>query len=63
VGVVFVVHGDTVERRAVRLGAAGGDHVTVLSGLAAGDQIAVGDFNQLKEGSKIRIEKQGPEHD
>jgi RND family efflux transporter MFP subunit len=63
VGVVFLVHGDTVERRAVRLGAAGGDQVTVLSGLAAGDKVAVGDFTQLKDGSKIRIEKQGPEHD
>ena len=62
-GVVFVVHGDTVERRAVRLGAADGEHVTVLSGLAAGDQVAVGDFTRLKDGSKIRIEKQGPEHD
>jgi len=62
-GVVFVVHGDTVERRAVRLGAANGDFVTVLSGLTAGDQVAVGDFTRLKDGSKIRVEKQGPEHD
>jgi RND family efflux transporter MFP subunit len=62
-GVVFVVNGDTVVRRAVRLGAADRDHVTVLSGLAAGDRVAVGDFNRLKDGANIRIEKQGPEHD
>jgi RND family efflux transporter MFP subunit len=56
-GVVFVVHGDTVERRAVRLGAGGSDSVTVLSGLAAGESVAVGDFAQLKDGTKIHIEQ------
>jgi RND family efflux transporter MFP subunit len=56
-GVVFVVHGDTVERRAVRLGAGSGDNVTVLSGVTAGERIAVGDFNLLKDGAKIRAEQ------
>jgi RND family efflux transporter MFP subunit len=56
-GAVFVVHGDTVERRAVRLGAGGSDGVTILSGLAAGEQVAVGDFTQLKDGAKIHAEK------
>ena len=56
-GVVFVVHGDTVERRAVRLGAGSSDSVTVLSGLAAGDGVAVGDFTRLKDGVKIRVEQ------
>jgi multidrug efflux pump subunit AcrA (membrane-fusion protein) len=56
-GAVFVVHDDTVERRAVRLGASSGDNVTVLSGLAAGERIAVGDFTQLKDGAKIRVEQ------
>ena len=56
-GTVFVVHGDTVERRAVRLGAGGSDSITILSGLAAGEQVAVGDFTQLKDGAKIRAEK------
>jgi len=55
-GAVFVVHGDTVERRAVRLGAAGGDTVTILSGLTAGERVAAGDFTQLKDGAKIRVE-------
>ena len=56
-GTVFVVHGDTVERRAVRLGAGTGDSITILSGLAAGERAAVGDFTQLKDGAKIRIEQ------
>jgi RND family efflux transporter MFP subunit len=56
-GTVFVVHGDTVERRAVRLGAGGGDSVTVLSGLTAGERVAVGDFAALADGVKIRVEQ------
>jgi RND family efflux transporter MFP subunit len=57
-GTVFVVaHGDTVERRAVHLGAGSSDSITVLSGLTAGERVAVGDFNQLKDGAKIRVEQ------
>jgi RND family efflux transporter MFP subunit len=56
-GTVFVVHGDSVERRAVRLGAGSSDVTTVLSGLAAGERVAVGDFTQLKDGAKIRVEQ------
>jgi RND family efflux transporter MFP subunit len=55
-GTVFVVHGDTVERRAVRLGAGSGDTATILSGLTAGERVAVGDFSQLKDGAKIRVD-------
>ncbi|HEY4446610.1 MAG TPA: efflux RND transporter periplasmic adaptor subunit [Steroidobacteraceae bacterium] len=55
-GAVFVVHGDTVERRAVRLGAGSNDSITILSGLAAGERVAVGDFTQLKDGTKVRVE-------
>jgi RND family efflux transporter MFP subunit len=56
-GTVFVVHGDTIERRAVRLGAGSGDSLTILSGLGAGERVAVGDFTQLKDGAKIRVEQ------
>lgn len=55
-GVVFVLHGATVERRAVRLGAREGDEVAVLSGLTAGERVAIGDFAQLKDGARIRVE-------
>jgi RND family efflux transporter MFP subunit len=56
-GSVFVLHGDTVERRAIRLGAGNSDTTTVLSGLTAGERVAVGDFTQLKDGAKIRVEQ------
>jgi RND family efflux transporter MFP subunit len=56
-GVVFVVHDDVLERRTVRLGASSGDSVTVLSGLAAGERVAVGDFVQMKDGVKIHVEQ------
>ena len=56
-GAVFVVHDDTVERRAVRLGASGSDGITVLSGLTAGERVAVGDLTQLKDGARIRVEQ------
>jgi hypothetical protein len=55
IGVVFVVHDSTLERRAVKLGAAGSDYVTVLSGLSAGERVAVGDFAQMKDGAKVSI--------
>ena len=55
-GVVYILRGDIVERRAVRLGAGGASNATVLSGLSAGDRVAIGDFNQLKDGAKVRVE-------
>jgi RND family efflux transporter MFP subunit len=54
--VVFVIHDKTVERRAVRLGAGADGNVTVSAGLTPGERIAIGDFTQLKDGAKIRIE-------
>ncbi|MHB8475206.1 MAG: efflux RND transporter periplasmic adaptor subunit [Steroidobacteraceae bacterium] len=56
-GTVFVAHGETLERRMVRLGAGSSDSITVLSGLTAGERVAVGDFNQLKDGAKFRVEQ------
>ena len=56
-GVVFILRGDIVERRTVRLGASSGDNATVLSGLSAGDRVAIGDFTQLKDGAKVRVEQ------
>jgi RND family efflux transporter MFP subunit len=55
-GAVFVVRDSALERRAVRLGASNSDRVTVTSGLAAGERVAVGDFKEMKDGAKIRIE-------
>jgi RND family efflux transporter MFP subunit len=55
-GVVFVIHNSTVERRAVKLGAADGERVVVLAGVTPGERVAVGDFTRLKDGAEIRIE-------
>lgn len=57
-GIVYVLRGeDTVERRAVRLGARGSDGQTVLSGLSAGERVAIGDFAKLADGAKIKIQQ------
>jgi RND family efflux transporter MFP subunit len=55
-GVVFVIRDDVVERRAVRLGRREGDAWIVLSGLTAGARLAIGDFSQLVDGARVRIE-------
>jgi RND family efflux transporter MFP subunit len=54
-GVVYMIHGDTVERRAVKLTSRGADGVAITAGVAAGDRVAVGDFSKLADGAKIRI--------
>jgi RND family efflux transporter MFP subunit len=55
--VAFVVHGSTVERRAVRLGAKTSAGQIVVAGLVPGDIVAVGDLSKLGDGSHIRVEK------
>jgi RND family efflux transporter MFP subunit len=54
-GTVYVVNGDTVEGRTVRLGASTADGQEILSGLEAGTTVAIGDFSKLKNGAKIRV--------
>jgi len=53
-GVVYVIQGDRVARRAVRLGVTGSGGQLVLSGLDAGERVATGDLNKLADGVKIR---------
>jgi RND family efflux transporter MFP subunit len=55
-GVVFVIRDDVIERRAVRLGRREGDAWIVLSGLAPGARVAIGDFAQLVDGARVRVE-------
>lgn len=52
--VVFVVKGEKVERRSVKLGAKSGADQTVLSGLAAGETVATGDLAKLQDGTKVK---------
>jgi len=56
-GVVFVVRDNMVERRAVRLGPQIGEESIVLSGLEAGNRLAIGDFTELADGVEIQIEE------
>jgi RND family efflux transporter MFP subunit len=54
-GEVFVVTGDTVERRTVRTGEATGDAVEVVSGVAAGEKVVTrGGFN-VRPGDRVQV--------
>ena len=56
-GTIFVVNGNTVERRAVRLGGQLPDgRRIVLSGINPGAMLAIADFTQLADGVSVRIE-------
>jgi RND family efflux transporter MFP subunit len=54
-GTVYLIEGDSVERRAVRLGANSAGTQTVLAGLQPGAHVAIGDFARLHDGARIRI--------
>jgi RND family efflux transporter MFP subunit len=53
--VVFVVQGDRVERRAVRLGQTRGDQQVVVSGLQPGEQVVVEGPRGLAGGSRVVV--------
>ena len=53
--VAFVLSGDHIERRAVRLGAVRGDKVVVLAGLQAGEQVVVEGPQELRDGSRVSV--------
>src|SRR6185369_8885407 len=53
--VVFVVKDGQVERRAVGLGPAAGDEVTVLSGVSGGEQVVIEGPADLKDGAKVSV--------
>jgi RND family efflux transporter MFP subunit len=58
-GVVFVLRDDnTVERRAVKLGARTDDGQIVVSGLAAGERVAMGDLSKLADGARVKVVEQ-----
>jgi HlyD family secretion protein len=52
---VFLVKGDRVDAVEVKTGAQIGDFVEILSGVKAGDKIALKPLDKLKNGSKIKI--------
>ena len=52
---VWVVDGNTVARRAVRLGSRSADGQTILSGLEAGAQVVLGDASKLSDGTRVHV--------
>jgi HlyD family secretion protein len=53
--VVFVLKGDRVERRAVKIGPAPGTDVTVISGVSPGEQVVIDGPPQLADGAKVVV--------
>ena len=54
--IVFVMHDDRVERRAVSVGSTIGDSTEVLSGISAGERIVVDGPQTLKDGDKVKVQ-------
>jgi RND family efflux transporter MFP subunit len=55
-GTVFIINGNTVERRVVRLGSRTADGQLVLSGLSAGTRVVVGHLDALTDGAKVYVD-------
>jgi RND family efflux transporter MFP subunit len=53
--VVFVLNGDTVERRAIRVGTSDGDRVTVVGGLRPGEQVVSPVPESLDDGARVTV--------
>lgn len=54
---VFVVSGESVERRAVALGGSAGGRREITAGLRSGDRVVVDPPAELEEGSKIEVKE------
>jgi multidrug efflux system membrane fusion protein len=52
---VFVIRGDVVERRAIKVGGTDGDRVEVLGGLTAGDRVVISPPAELRDGVKVTV--------
>jgi RND family efflux transporter MFP subunit len=53
--IVFLMNGDHVERRAVKVGANNGGQTQILAGLAPGDSVVVEGPSMLKDGETVSI--------
>jgi HlyD family secretion protein len=51
--IVWVVRNGRVERRAVTVGAVGGDEVTIAAGVSGGDRVVVGGPDNLADGAAV----------
>jgi|SRR4051812_35252575 len=54
--IVFVVHEDRLERRAVTVGLEQGDHIEVVAGVSAGERVVVDGPETLKDGDKVKVQ-------
>lgn len=56
---VFVVNGDTAERREVTLGYSNGSRIEVLAGITAGDEVVMVGAGGLKDQAKVNVIRNG----
>ena len=54
-GTVFVINGEVVSKRTVKLGGKTADGEIILSGLKPGVRLAVADLNKLTDGARVRV--------
>jgi RND family efflux transporter MFP subunit len=54
--IVFVMHEDRVERRAISIGSTIGNDTEVLSGINAGERVVVDAPQTLKDGDKVKVQ-------
>jgi len=54
--IVFVMHDDRVERRAISVGSTMGNDTEVLSGVNSGDRVVVEGPQTLKDGDKVKVQ-------
>ena len=52
---VFVIRGETVERRAVQVGGADGDRVEIRAGLQGGDRVVVSPPATIRDGARVLV--------
>jgi RND family efflux transporter MFP subunit len=55
--IVFLVNGDHIERRAVKVGTNDGARTQILAGLTAGDTVVVDGPSNLKDGETISVKR------
>ncbi len=55
-GTVFIINGNTVERRVVRLGSRTTEGQLVLSGISSGTRVVVGHLDSLTDGAKVYVD-------
>ena len=53
---LFVLHGDLLQPRQVRLGECNYDYIEVVSGLESGEQVVVSDMAKYKGKEKLKVD-------